>query len=190
MIPAVPKMPPVGGVLRERRTSPLLAGNGALRLATRMLRGVFNSASGLALLWVGWVVMVFYAVLWFMTGEVDPDIRRWQGFVMMALLAQSAIVTGIGLAVLDVVPVRPQPRPPTTREAPAEMPPQVLPTPPQARVAAMPPFPAASVSGRAARLFPDGSIEIETKLGRRRFPSPADAIRFVGPGALAASSLH
>lgn len=183
-------MPPVGATPREQRTSRPPGGH-FVRFLTSLQRRIFNSTSGLALLWVGWVVMVFHAVLWFMTGESNPDMRHWQSFVVMALLAQSAIVTGIGLAVVDVVSARPQQRTGAAKQAArAANPGPLPPTPPPAHVAAMPPFPMARVSGRSARLYPDGSIEIETKLGRRRFPSAADAIKFVGPSAVTASALH
>lgn len=169
----------------------------------RTLRAIrqrfFNSASGIALLWVGWVVLVFQTVLWFMTADIDLEARRWEALIIMALLSQSAIVTGVGLAVLEraPMPVRGDAR--TSRAAPSGLAtPQENGPEPARETQVLPPPPAPTWqrpvvtmgSGRAARLFSDGSIEIETKLGRRRFSSTVDAVRFVGPGALSPSALH
>ena len=163
-----------------------------IKVARALQRSVFNTASGLALLWVGWAVLVFYAVLWLMTVDVDSQTHRWQAFIVMALLAQSAIVTGVGLAVMDISSPRAQPKKyhnrakPSSEAAPTQ--PPLLPQ--ESRSGAPVSFGVTEGDWRAARLFPDGSVEIETKLGRRRFGSTSDAVQFVGPRAAAKASMH
>jgi hypothetical protein len=138
-----------------------------------------SSTSGIALLWVGWVIVVFYAVLWALSYDEGQSARQWQTTLMMMSLGQSAILTGLGLAIVDGM-VRRQRRNSTRSgvrsldNLDASKPDRTtrgdrLSAPARERAALVSPL-----------VLPDGSVLVQTRLGQRRFRDIVDATSFVG----------
>ena len=164
-----------------------------LRRCMRPLRMIMDqllsATSGLALLWVGWVVLVFFAVVGLLRLDGEGLTNDPYSVVLMALLGQSAVVTGIGLASIDHMNRSRR----DTSVASAETGPIV-----SHERAALPPVHAVSAfqgatSARQGLLFPDGSIEVDTLLGPRRFSCVEDVFEFVGHGSanpVASPSTH
>ena len=157
-----------------------------LSAARRALRRIASATTGLALLWVGWLIIVFFVALWFMAADAEHGTREWQALVLMAMLGQCAIMTGIGMAIIDIVwcgegrfvgrlhrPFARRALSPNGQDGLHDI--QIAAEKSQPIVNGRP-------GGRAAVLLPDGSIVVQTKLGDRRFTSTQDAIEFVGVG--------
>jgi hypothetical protein len=162
---------------------------------------MMSATSGLALLWCGWVVLVFFVVLWLLRTDSDAYSPGALTFILMALLGQGAIVTGTGLAVIDTIG---RLREASTRSDRRHRPQEAGVSPNQAgKPNATLAYPVARgeehdvklslgelLSGRDAVLLADGTIELTTRLGRRRFASIEDARMFVhGPARAVRSEL-
>jgi hypothetical protein len=149
-------------------------GSGARRWLSRHLR---SSTSGIALLWTGWVIVVFYAVLWALSHDEIQTVRQWQATLIMIALGQSAVLTGLGLAVLDILTKRERRRLAIGRSG-AEL---ASGNSPRAPSLASPSAKASVVKRNLdTLLLPDGSLVVQTRLGKRRFQDAADAALFVG----------
>jgi hypothetical protein len=156
------------------------------RQTRALFRHLLTATSGLALLWVGWFLSVFFVVLWLLRTDGDPTRMENYSIMLVITLGQGAIVTGMGLAVIETLRARHQ-RYQSPHQASSINPRRdhsVADAEPDQNLG----FSQASLgiearrdtNVRAALLHPDGSIEVETLLGRRRFESVDDALRFIG----------
>jgi hypothetical protein len=145
-----------------------------------LLRPMTSATSGLALLWVGWVIVVFFVVLWWLTQDGASTSRQWQLTLILMGLGQCAISTGIGLAVVDALARSRRVPAPATRPlaAPVDGPTDVTTVGSSHSLTTR--SDPKQTSARAAVLFSDGSIEVQTRVGPRRFKYPHDAIAFIG----------
>jgi hypothetical protein len=150
--------------------------------------------------WSGWGGML---ALWLLSAPSDTT----QGLLLAVLAAVGMLVTVAVLTAASVMDEihrgRTRPLASSSTEAPTvsvRLPsPRPIATPPPlpAREAANPPPPPSlpphviaegELAGRYYRHFSDGSVEIATLLGLRRFESLMDAREFIGPGE--ASVVH
>ena len=156
----------------------------------RLVRAVFGqlltATSGLALLWVGWFLSVFFVVLWLLRTDGDPTRMENYSIMLVITLGQGAIVTGMGLAVMETLRAR-QPRHPTPHLVSSidhRRDDRVADAAPDQDLRFSHGSSGIEAHGyanvRAALLHPDGSIEVETLLGRRRFENVDDALQFIG----------
>jgi hypothetical protein len=133
----------------------------------------------LILIWGGWFFSIFFVALGFAGG--DLQLSNLSVSLVIIMLGQSAIITGVGLAVVSGLS--------EARNSLLERPrSQRLAVPPRLPPIEPPPLPRPSetvvatgqLAGRAYTLFGDGCVLVETRLGRRRFRNLADAKEFVG----------
>lgn len=138
-----------------------------------------SSTSGIALLWVGWVIVVFHAALWALSYDEIQAARQWQTTLMLMSLGHSAILTGLGLAIIDGMARRPD-RKLSHRAAMSDAGSRIgrpdRPDTPGVSPSSTP------VTGAEPGpiIFPDGSVLVQTRLGQRRFRDLTDATLFVG----------
>lgn len=135
----------------------------------------------LILIWGGWFFSIFFVALGLAGG--DLQLSNLSVSLLIVMLGQSAIITGVGLAVVSglsearrslkaAAPLVQQTPPSPPRLPPIEAPPP--PRPSETVVAT------GQLGGRAYTLFGDGCVLVETRLGRRRFRNLSDAKEFVG----------
>ncbi len=158
----------------------------------------------LGICWMAWGAVLAH---WLLLAELGMPGSLHS--VLLALLAAAGgLVTIMALSATRAMEQARQSRPRSAVPAAAPAPHRMTPPPPavsqpapavamampaadQPRTSVPPPIPVVRIPqiidegemmGRAYRLFSDGSIEIATLLGLRRFASLSDARQFIGPG--------
>lgn len=173
------------GTMLAAREAYRLAGAGAPaadrrgRLWTSIVR---FASSGIVIAGMGWFIVLAAGTFVFSIETPAQDGAAAQA-ILLGRLAEALIVTGFGFAILDALDRN---RRLTSRAMSvlqrqpdaADRPERPLATGAQ-ETQSVTAIGSGALSGREYTVFDDGSIEIETILGRRRFASILDAREFV-----------
>jgi len=141
-----------------------------------------GSKGRLAVVWIGWFLVVHFTILWFLRPSDTATAVDIGNVVILLLLGHGIVLIGIGLAVVDLIEK-------TKRqdEALARIAADCVEQSKRRRVHTLAfsedssrPIATGEINGRPLKVRLDGTVEVQTLLGPRRFRNVADTLEFVG----------
>ena len=138
----------------------------------------------LAVVWIGWFLVVNFAILWFSKPDASATTGDIENVMILLMLGHGVILIGVGLATVDhlekasrqntavsqmVAELVERNRRLETRTLALQE--------DRSRTIAT-----GEIDGRPLKVRLDGTVEVLTLLGPRRFRNVADTLEFVGTG--------
>ena len=148
----------------------------------KWLQGLRTPKGRLAVIWIGWFLIAHFAIFWFLRSTDSASTVDIANVVILLLLGHGVVLIGVGLSSVELIE--------KINRQNAAISQLVVSFAALDRRSATPKMAVSEtdcrsiatgeINGRALKVRLDGTVEVQTLLGPRRFRHVADAVNFVG----------